>query len=492
MKLLIYLRFLRPLRSLVIVAFYTGCASWIFGAKIFHLDPGTAWLIALAVALPLLLGNFIAGAAHEPMHRSFALLLPGIRQRQRAAAAVSVLVTALATTGGVAFANPTVSPLATFGLACALVSLPCIDRRQGWARLGSGLASVSIWLFSCLAVGPNLAPALNSFPWVFLLGGLGMSSACLAKGFSRDYLRARAHTLFMAYQTICFSYIYRRGMLARWQAEVAAQNNQLKPGGSTTGRDWKIRSVGSTSLDWMRVFWHANYGGRKRGSFLEVQLPGAAMTFINASVVSGVASFANHTEFWTNLAQVAGTESAENPAGAMLQPGMIVLCGLMLLPQRLSYPLSRVQLARIEFWQVAAQSAASLGLVTVSILFASLLGQFVSGKILPGYGLPALLTLDLQMAVLLPLFIAVGKLKRPVVRIFAGVPTVAAMMLTPSITSHWSNQILTIPGILSLLVAAAASQWMLWRRMQRHYATTDMQVGSGFINPLGLGRATPH
>jgi len=491
MKLLIYLRFLRPLRSLKTVAFYTGIGGWAFGQTLFHLDPKTAWLIALAVALPLLLGIFIAGAAHEPMHRPFALLLPGIRERQRAAATVSVLIAALATTCGAAWASPSVSPPAIFGLACALISFPCIDRHQVLGGLGSGLASVAIWLFTCLAVGPNLGPTLNCFPWIFLLGGLAISTICQVNGFLRESLRSRAHTPFIAYQTIFCSYLFHRGMVARWQAEISARRTQSRQGSSATGRDWKVHSVGPTSFDWMRVFWHANFGGRKRGSFVGVQMTFAIMTLINAAIASGIACMTHHHQFWDNLARLAAPELMYGIPLAMLQPGMIVLCALALPLQRLAYPISRERLARVEFWQITVQSAAALVIITASILLASLIGQFVSGKLLAGYGLPALLTVDLQMAVLLPLFVAAGKLRRPSFRILAGIPIVAAMMLTVFTTSHWIDRIFTLPGVLLLLIAIAFSQWVLWRRLHRLYATTDMVVGTSFTSPLLLGTATP-
>ena len=492
MKLLIYLRFFRPLRSLFLVAAYTGLAGWAFGPTFFQLDPRTAWLIALTVALPLLLGVFIGGAVHEPMHRPFALLLPGLRERQRMAATFSVLIAALATTCVAALASPSVSPVGSFGLACALISFPCINRHQALSGGGSVLISVAIWLFTCLAVGPKLAPTLNAFPWAFLFGGLAICATCLVRGFSRGSLRSRTHTLFIAFQTNLCSYYFHRGMLARWLAELAARKNQLKQGGATAGRNWTVRSVGPNSLDWMRVFGHANYGGRKRSSFFEVQMTFVFIIFMNAVIFSGIDRFSHHHSFWTSLARIGAADLTSGVTSFALQPFMIVLCALTLHPQRLAYPISRLRLARIEFWQIITQLATGLVIVALSLLLASLIGQAVSGKFFPSYGLPPLLTIDLQMAVLLPLFIAAGKLQHHGLRIFAGVSTVAAMILTPFVTSHWGSLLLTPPGILTLLAAAAVSQWVLWRRLHRHYATVDLASGgNGFMFPFLLGGAAP-
>ena len=110
-----HLRFLRPLRSLLLIAIFTGQAAFL--AKIFlRLDSAAVQLSACLVDLSILVGLFIAGAAHEPLHRPFALLLPGLRLRQLRFAALAIGVAALAATGIAHWAVPTLSPAAALGL----------------------------------------------------------------------------------------------------------------------------------------------------------------------------------------------------------------------------------------------------------------------------------------------------------------------------------------------------------------------------------------
>lgn len=496
MNLLVYLRFLRPLRSLLVIAIYTGVAE-LWGHQLLHLDTGTASFLALAVALPLLLGVFIAGAAHEPMHRTFALVLPNIRRRQRSAAIFSLLIAALAATCGATWAAPTVSPVATFGLACALIALPCLDRRQLMGGLTGVLAPCLSWLLLGVATGAKLTLALNAAPWLFLLGGLAFSVASLIQGFSRESLRVRSDTLFIAYQTNFFSYFFHRGMLARWQAEVAARKNKRKKRSSTPARDWTVRAVGATSLDWMRVLWHVNFGARKRGSFLHVQLRFAVVIFVSVVALLGFTYFFGQKEYWATLAQSAAPDpkffmtNAATGGGVnfmILLPGMATLCALTLFPPQIAYPISRARLARVVFWLAATQWAAALMVPAATIFFISLIGQAMSGKFLPGLGLPALLAVDLALAVLLPLMVAAGTVRRSSFRILAAVPIVFAIISVGVTRYLWSSYVLTLPGILSMLVATAASQWLLWHRLRRQYAISDLPLASEFANSLASGR----
>lgn len=493
MNLLVYLRFLRPLRSLILVAIYAGVAgSW--GRFLLALDPGTAWFIALAVALPLLLGILIAGAAHEPMHRPFALLLPNLRPRQRNAATVSVLIGAFAATcAATRWGQPTVSPVATFGLACALIALPCIDRHQLLGNQAAPLAAFLGWLFVCKVLGPYLATAMNSAPWGFLLAGLSVGVASLARGFSRASLRARAHTLFLPFQTVAFGLLFHRDMVANWQAEVLAQRHRQGQGSAAAGRDWSVRSVGATSLDWMRVFWHANFGVRPRRSFLRVQSTFVIMTLAYAVIMPGALKLMGQSEFWPTLAQLSGPDpknfpSAQNSGALCLlvQSFTAVACVCLVFRPQLAYPISRERLARVVFGLAAAQWAVALVLPAVTIFLISLAGQAVTGRFLPGLGVPGLLAVDLPLAVLLPLLVAAGTLRRPVQRILAAVPIGLVLMLLAFARPHF---VLTLPGLLGVLGATTASLWFLWHRLRRQYATIDLLDVPGFPRPLGLAPA---
>jgi hypothetical protein len=489
MNLLVYLRFLRPLRSLIFIAVYTALVK-VLGRDLLHLDPSRASFFALAVTLPLLLGFFIAGAAHEPMHRPFALVLPNIRRRQRMAAMVSVLIAALAATCGSTWVGSTVSPVATFGLACALIALPCVNRRQFLFVQAGGVAAFLGCLWLGLAAVAKLALTMNSVPWLFLIGGLAICAASLIRGFSRESLRGRASTLFIAYQTIVFSYLFHRGMVARWQAEMAAHKNIQKKGRSALGRDWPIRLVGTKSLDWMRVFWHANFGRRKQNSFLHVQLMFSIITLVVASIFLGFMHIFGQKEFWATLGQLATLDQkmfTTKMAGAlrvnflMLQPAMAVVCALLLARPQLPFPISRKRLAQVVFWQAVVQWASALVVPAGTIFLVSLIGQAMAGKPLLGYGLPALLAVDLPLAALLPLLVAADTIRWPSLRILSAIPIVLAIMLMAVTRPHWTNYVLTLSGILGMLVATAGSQWLLWHRLHRQYATSDLPLETGFV-----------
>ena len=134
MNLRTYLRFLRPVRSLLVIALFLE-AAYLWAHSVFHVDGATARFLALTTALPLLLGIVIAGAAREPMHRPFFLLLPGGPRRLRKATLLALAVSAFAVTFGVACIEPSVSPFATLGLAAGLIALPGINRHyQGGVR----------------------------------------------------------------------------------------------------------------------------------------------------------------------------------------------------------------------------------------------------------------------------------------------------------------------------------------------------------------------
>ena len=501
MNLLVYLRFLRPLRSLLLIAICTIYTGSLWGQNVLHLDSRSAWFMALAIALPLLLGFFIAGAAHEPMHRPFALVLPNLRRRQRMAAAVSVLIAAFAATYGAIWIAPAVSPFATFGLACALIALPCIDRRQRLGGLAGGIVAILSWLLLGFVVGAKLGSALNAAPWLFLLGGLAISAGSLLQGFSRESLRVRAETLCIAYQTHAFSYLFHRGMVARWQAEVTANRNRRKCGPSASGRDWPVRSVGTTAHDWMRVLWHANFGARKRATFLQVESRFAVTMLVYVITLLGITYFLGQKDCWVILAQLPvpdmqlfTTKTAEGVAVnfMLLQTGVALFCAFLLLPQGLAYPISRERMARVMFLHTTIQWAAALVVPATTIFCASLIGKVISGTFSPWHGLTVLLAVDLQLAALIPLLVAAGTLRRPSLRILAAVPVGMAIMVVATSGHRWDHLVLTPPGVFGLLAATAASQWLLWHRLHRQYATSDLVLGTGLVNPLGLGSVSSH
>lgn len=500
MSLKSHVRFLRPLRSLIVMAPYAWVAMNL-GQYQAHLDVRTARFNALAVALPLLLGIAIAGAAHEPMHRPFALLLPDLRRRQRRAAGISVLVAAFAATCAACWVDPTVPPLATFGLSGGLCALPCLDQHRRLRGMAGVLTACLSWIAVGIVPGAGLAAAMKVTPGLFLLGGWAIAAASVGQGFSRASARARAGTLFIAYQTVAFSLLFRPGMLARWQAEVARQWNRQTAGAAPPGRDWPARQVGPSAREWARVFWHANFGARRRGSYVQVQLAFAAIILVNLLLLPGIAAIFGGSGYWRTLAQCAAPDVAnfgsavDTGVGAvamLLHPGIAAMIALMILRPQLAYPISREQLARTAYCQALTQWVSALLGPTAAVLLASLAGQIVSGQALPGYGLPALFATDLVLAVLLPLLVATGTVSRPSRRLLCAAPLLLAILLTAFTRPLWSPTLLTWPGMAIMFSASAGSQWLLWQRLRKEYATKDLVFESGRVDPLGFGTAQPH
>ncbi len=153
----VHLRLLRPVRSLIGIA---SIACVAFGAShaLFRLDWPTSRLLGFAVTLPLVTGFYLGGAAHEPMHRPFILLLPDGPRRLRNATALAVLFLAAVVTGLAASAALRVPLAAVFGLAAGLIAIPCADRlhrARGFAWLSGGHARLGPLL---RPGGPAAAP----------------------------------------------------------------------------------------------------------------------------------------------------------------------------------------------------------------------------------------------------------------------------------------------------------------------------------------------
>ena len=498
MNLRVYLCFLRPLRSLALVGMYSLIA-WAWGGGLVHPLDDTAMNIALTVVTPLLLGLFIAGAAHEPMHRPFALLLPNIRRRQRTAAGVSLILAALMMTCVARWVAPAISPVATFGLTSALIALPCLDRHQMLGGAAGGWGAFLGWLLICFFVGSKLVLVMNAVPWLFLIGGLTVSAASLAQGFSRQSLRARVNRLFIAHQTHLFSYASDLVMTAHWREEVAADKNRRAKEPARSGRDWGVRTVGAAPLDWIRVLWHASSGRQKRRSFLNFQLRFAALVPFSFALLPLIQHFAGRNANWEHLVQLAAPDMAlfTMSTGALslwillLQPGMAVYYSFLLVTPQLAYPISRERLARVVFWQTFFQWTAALVVPAPTIFLASLVGQVMSGKFLPGYGLPVLLAFDLPLAALLPLMLAAGAIQRTNLRNLVTLPILFALLALAFTRFWWSHSVLSLPGVLGLLMATLASQWLLWRGLRRYYTTTDLVLKSSFVNPLAIDSVSP-
>jgi len=496
MTLRTYLRFLRPVRCLLVIAFYTFTASAFFGHALFHFDPVTSRFLALATVLPLMIGIAIAGAAHEPMHRAFFLLLPDGAHRMRNATLLAVAVFACAVTCVVALAEPSVPPFATLGLAAGLIAVFCIDRHQSFAGLGAWAVAFWGWVLFNLTVGRLLRPAMIAAPWAFLLGGLTLAAIGLTVGFSRRHLRQRGEVLFVSIQSIVFSHLFRPHVMARWTEEVALYRSRLSKGFFAAGRDWSIRSVGSSTWAWMHVFWHAFAGRRRHNNFLRSQLTTVAPVFaggLAGLIITGILMGPSHAmpDYWRILATMAAPEnmlptSAEAGfvwiAGGVMQAGAAAFSLLMILPPQLAYPISRERLARVVFGLSLVQLAVALALPATAVFLLSLLGQIATGHFWPGGGLPGIVALDLALAVCLPWLACAGSFSHPAVRVLWAIPVAGALLTAVITRGSWTPLVLTVPGSIATVAVASASVSLLWLCLRRHYRTCDLFSNPGMLN----------
>jgi len=476
MNLLIHLRFLRPLRSLAFVGLCTGSALlWVR-----HLDASAARLIVLTIALPFLLGSCLAGAAQEPLHHPGALVLPDIRRRQRTIAGVSSLLAALVVAGVTSWVASGVSRFAILGLVCTFMALPCLDRHQ-WLGGHRGFPVIFGWAFLCPTVGPELAWAMNTAPWLFLIGGLSVAVTSLVKGFSRASLRVRAGIPFTAYQAWSGLFHARS---ASWRKERVAA--------SAPGRDWTVRSVGRDTWSWMRVFWHATY----RGSYLKnplilvfglvfyvMLLP--VLTFITTPP-EATGSFTIAGYYWDRLASLGAFDPVWDKLKGILMFLQVVFCVLLSLalpPPQPICPISRQRLADVAFGLSLVQFGLAFLLPALSPFLPCLLGQIMSGHLLPDLGLPALSTLSLGLLPLLPLLACAALGRTSAGRILLGLPVAIAIVPIAITRVSWHHWILTLPGLATVAITTTATLLLLRWRLRQHYRTGDLILDSDQLSP---------
>lgn len=491
-SLLIHLSFLRPIRSLAVIAIYTALAGAL-ARHLLDLDTATSWLVSLNVAFPLLAGFFAVGACHEPLHRSLTLTLPGIRTRQRNTTAIALGAVALIATVGTAWWSHTrVSPFASFGLAFCLSALPCLNEYRRLAGQAGVIAAIAAWFLLCQFAGSALVGVMIELPWLFLIGGLIGGTVAVVAGFSRPRTRSRADTLFIAPQTLTCSYLFHPGMAAGWQAEQLARRNPQQR--TMPGQDWNQKVV-NTTQGWRAVLWHAQFGASQRSSFLRPHLRTTLVAIVGVLMIASVAyGFSKGSGYWQFVAQCVAPDMAVLRSGgaagvggnfAIILPMMAVLEAVMLLSPPITFPISRRRLAQIAFSQALRQWAVALILPAVSLWLLSCLGQILSGKYRSALALTATLGALLPLAALLPWLVATGTIRRPLFRILAALPVGMALMIF-TVAHPLQKMALTPAGLAVVALATVGGLALLRHRLHRDYATADLTQNSGFAQFIGL------
>ncbi len=496
MNLRVYLRLFRPVSSLTFTAIYTVIAR--AEGALFHLDTPTAWFLAFAVALPLLLGFSLAGAAHEPMHRSFILLLPNSTRILQRATVAALLVFGVFATLAAALANPAVPPPATFGLTCALLALPCIDRHQHAYGMAGMLVGLAAWIVMNFFIGEDLPVAMAAAPWTFCVGGMAIAAAAIAVGFSRKHLRERVQFYFSATPG-SFVSVFDRQTIARQRQEYLLSRERRGSRTMKRGRDWPVRSVGASTAEWMRVLLHGFWGRRRNGSLSRSTLYFTGMFALYAFGMPFLFRLLDHLihestvapSYWETLAQFTGplSKPGHKPSMAMmsmmaplLQPGFAALYAVSIIRPQLPYPISRHRIARTVFGLSLLQLSVAL-LIPGSVLFlVSLLGQFLSGRIAADYGLDSVVGIDLLLAIGLPLLSCSGTFKYSAVRFLWAILLGGTMAAASFLRDDWIPVALTAPGLLIAISSSGGAIGLLWLSLQREYRVRDFLFEPG---PLG-------
>jgi hypothetical protein len=494
MNLRVYFRLLQPARTMPFVAFFTA-ATLLFGHVFFKLVwPRETLFVTCAVTLPLLVGAALTGMLHAVLHRPYALLLPDLLGKVRRAAALTYLALAALATLACGLIEPAAPAPAAFGLALGLLTLSCANRRLGFPRLKflgllpGSLTVMLAWLFFHLKFAHDLLPAMQTAPWAFLVGGAGLAATTFALGFSRRTLRERATTPYFA-TAYTWASVVDKSTLRRQLREQTQFNASRGLGQKPANRNWPLRTVGPRLRDWLRVLDHQRAVSPAR---MRVMIFAVMLAMI-AGMIGGFATLGDFTGnhpfgsavFLATLADL----TAPIPTGTSDFSGSILIAVLVfsLSPPMstsfsrplLAYPLARRRLAEVVCAHTCRQFFSELLLPLLAFWVASLLGQFASGKIHPGLGLPAIAVIVLVYAPFQPLlalnyFVRGSPGKNFAISggaFFLGIGTVALVLLA---RMHWSAAILSPVGIAASLLATAAALALLRHRIQRHYRTCDL------------------
>jgi hypothetical protein len=490
MTLRTYIRLLRPLATLPSIASCTFLAYG-FGSGFHRMLNRPAAFLALGTALPLMLGIMLAGAVHEPMHRPFALLLPGNTRAFRRITVIALLVLAGFVTSAAALIDPALSPFACFGIACALLALPCLDRRLKIGGVGWALGAWIIWMGLNYYAGALVQPAILAAPWLFFFGGVGIAAAALARGFSATDRHQRAETYFIPFpHSLALLFDQRSNSRQIQQLLLNSQRRRAKP--AAFGGDWTVHSVGSTTREWMQVFWHAHLGHiRSYATFAGYQLRIGATVAIAVLLAPlffvplmwlGNVPF-HFQDYWLNLTWLTSMEpppesqQLKSPLQLfcpMILPGIAALIGMTIVTPRWSYPLSRDRVAAIVFSLTVRQLTLALALPTVAVFSCSLLGQFISGRMQTNCGLNSIAAMTLLLIVYLPLMACAAAFRSHLARFLWSAPLGIATGAAALQRHLWTEAILSWPGIVTALLASGAAFTLLWFGLRHSYRTNDL------------------
>jgi hypothetical protein len=432
----------------------------------------TVRFLGTGVFLPYFLGVFLAGAALEPLHQPFALVVPNLRRRMRDLTIATGILLAFGAATVVTLTVPIIPFVGALGLSIALPALPSTDRSSAGNILISRIIIPLILCLLCFEGAPALKIAIIAAPVAFLLGGGAMAVAFFAFGFSRGSSRRRSETPFIAIQHITFS--------SDQEAARRALARRHPAGKSTSTRPWNVRNVGYSTRCWAKVAWHGAFG---QIGVWKSRIIGMMYILVALSVGASLPILLAHRSFstgffWRFLAMLAtpGLNGFDEPLKPMM-PIMLLSSVLSIFRNYVTalrsvapYPISRQRQARVMFMLLLSRCLFVVLLAVCVILGLSLLGQWQSGIHLPTFGLPGLFATAAALAAIVCINLAL---------LFPGKTRVR--MHTASIVSYmvgtlallWLAPLSTFKVSL-LAVSLAAGAWGLWMRLNRYYLRSDL------------------
>jgi hypothetical protein len=463
-------RFLRPLRSVLLVP-HLATIAFSLSQTFLRLDLVAAKLSACLVALPLLAGIFIAGAAHEPLHRPFALLLPGLRERQRRFAIFSTALAALAIASITRWTTPAVPTAAALGLIAALVALPQLGSHRFQGFLSSHTTEFFVWLLLCLAFASNFALLLTTFPIPLLLLGFGFAAFCFYRGYSREICRRRARIPYISLQTRFFCHLFQSAASERWQNECKAAGKNPSMPTPTLVRRRSIQPLDSSATAWLPVLRELAFGERRTTGSHRIAWTVAVMLLAGFALFPVIGIMRGQPDYFTALAHIIDPRiSISYYCGAMA-------LWLSVTPPKFPLPISRARLGRAVFLHLVTCWLFTLLVPFVVLLLPSLVGQWFSGQALPALGVPPLLVATLTQAPLLPFVLCVNASPtRRLITMFVSISIFAILSrYIVDETAHYRPEPVGGLIIAALITGSLVS---MRRRILRHYANCDLLSGA--------------
>lgn len=198
-----YFTILRPVRTLLLAAFY----AWALGLNVLKIIGGAstkeANFLTLVTIAPIFLGSFLLGPLHEVMHRSFSALLPGAREAFLRWHLRAVTVAALLLLGAAEFCRFEFPRAASLGFILAGLSLPLLNTRTAppYSSWYKAIFALTACAFAASPARVHLIEAGRVLPWLIFTGGAACALFCFRHSFAADRVRERSRNPLLVF---CF------------------------------------------------------------------------------------------------------------------------------------------------------------------------------------------------------------------------------------------------------------------------------------------------